>query len=64
LAQRDFAEEITILHTLVASLQDHMQDEVRAWIDAGQVSANDAPQAIRDIVLERFLDPDGSAQGS
>jgi hypothetical protein len=64
IAQRDFAEEITILHTLVASLQGHMQDEVQAWIDAGQVSDSDAPQAIRDIILERFLDPEGSAEGS
>jgi hypothetical protein len=59
LAQRDFAEEISVLHALVASVQDHMQDEVRAWVDAGQISASDAPQAVRDLILERFLDPDG-----
>jgi hypothetical protein len=64
LAQRDFAEEIGVLHALVASLQDSMQDEVRAWVEAGQISAGDAPQAIRDMVLERFLDLDGSAEGA
>lgn len=63
LAQRDFVEEIMVLQALVAAVQERMQDEVRAWVDAGRVSADDAPRAIRDMVLERFLNPDGSQEG-
>jgi hypothetical protein len=64
LAQRDFAEEVSVLQALVASLQNDMQEEVQSWVDAGQISPDNAPQAIRDLVLERFLDPDGSAEGT
>ena len=59
LASRDFAEEITALRALVAWLEDKMQVEVRAWVQAGQLPPAQATYAIRDLVLARFVSPDG-----
>ena len=59
LASRDFAEEITALRALVAWLEDKMQVEVRAWVQAGQLPPAQATYAIRELVLARFVSPDG-----
>jgi hypothetical protein len=59
LASRDFAEEITALRALVAWLEDKMQAEVRAWVQAGQLPPAQATDAIRELVLARFVSPDG-----
>jgi hypothetical protein len=59
LASRDFAEEITALRALVAWLEDKMQAEVRTWVQAGQLSPAQATFAIRELVLARFVSPDG-----
>ena len=58
LANRDFAEEIAFLHSLVASLEEAMQAEVRHWVASGQVTPADAPHVIRELVLARFVDLD------
>jgi len=59
LASRDFAEEITALRALVAWLSDDMQEEVRSWVQSGQLPPAQAPHAIRELVLARFVFPDG-----
>jgi hypothetical protein len=58
LATRDFAEEITLLRTFVAALEEAMQAEVQHWVASGQVTSNDAPEVIRELVLARFVDLD------
>ena len=59
LAARDFAEEIAALRALVSTLEHHMQDEVRAWVASALVSPTAAPHVIREMVLARFVSPDG-----
>jgi hypothetical protein len=59
LASRDFAEEITALRGLVAWLEDDMQGEVSAWVQSGQLPPDHAAHAIREMVLARFVLPDG-----
>ena len=59
LASRDFAEEITALRALVAWLEDTMQEEVRAWVQSGQLRPAKAAYAIRELVLARFVFPNG-----
>jgi hypothetical protein len=59
LASRDFAEEITALRALVAYLEDEMQVEVHAWVRSGQLPPAQATHAIRELVLARFISPDG-----
>jgi hypothetical protein len=59
LASRDFAEEISALRALVAWLEDHMQEEVRSWVQLGHLPPVEAPHAIRELVLARFVFPDG-----
>lgn len=59
LASRDFAEEITALRALVAWLEDKMQVAVRAWVQTGQLPPAQATYAIRELVLARFVSPDG-----
>jgi hypothetical protein len=56
LANQDFAEEIALLRTLVASLEEAMQAEVHDWVASGQVAPADAPHVIRELVLARFID--------
>lgn len=56
LANRDFAEEIALLRTLVTSLEEGMQGEVHRWVASGQVAPSDAPHVIREMVLARFVD--------
>ena len=56
LAGRDFAEEIAALRALVATLEECMQEEVRAWVDSALVSPTVAPHVIREMILERFVD--------
>jgi len=58
LASRDFAEEITALRALVAWLEDDMQEEVGAWVRSGQLRPAQAPHAIRELVLARFVSLD------
>lgn len=58
LASRDFAEEITALRALVAWLEDDMQEEVGAWVRSGQLRLAQAPHAIRELVLARFVSLD------
>ena len=36
-----------------------MQVEVRAWVQAGQLPPAQATYAIRELVLARFVSPDG-----
>jgi hypothetical protein len=59
LAARDFAEEIAALRALVSTLEHHMQDEVRAWVASALVSPTAAPHVIREMILARFVSPDG-----
>jgi hypothetical protein len=59
LAARDFAEEIAALRVLVSTLEHHMQDEVRAWVASALVSPTAAPHVIREMILARFVSPDG-----
>lgn len=58
LAARDFAEEITLLMSLVATLDARMQEEVNAWVESGLVSPSSAPHVIREMVLTRFVSPE------
>jgi hypothetical protein len=60
LASREFAEEITALQSLVAWLEDDMQEEVRSWVQSGQLPHAQATHAIRELVLARFVFPDGT----
>jgi hypothetical protein len=59
LASQDFAEEITALRALMAWLEDDMQEEVRAWVQSGQLHPAQAAHAIRELVLAQFVSPDG-----
>lgn len=59
LAARDFAEEIAALRALVATLEERMQEEVRAWVESALVSPTAAPHVIREMILTRFVSPDG-----
>ena len=36
-----------------------MQVEVRAWVQAGQLPPAQATDSIRELVLARFVSPDG-----
>jgi hypothetical protein len=63
LAARDFAEEIAALRALVATLEERMQEEVRAWVDSALVSPTAAPHVIREMILARFVDMDGVPRG-
>jgi hypothetical protein len=63
LAARDFAEEIAALRALVATLEERMQAEVRAWVDSALVSPTAAPHVIREMILARFVDTDGVPGG-
>lgn len=58
LAARDFAEEITLLITLIATLDVRMQEEVEAWVESGLVSPSSAQHVIREMVLARFVAPE------
>ena len=59
LAARDFAEEIAALRALVSTLEHHMRDEVHAWVASALVSPTAAPHVIREMILSRFVSPDG-----
>jgi MoxR-like ATPase len=59
LAARDFAEEIAALQALVATLEERMQAEVQAWVESGLVGPSAAPHVIREMILSRFVPPDG-----
>jgi MoxR-like ATPase len=59
LAARDFAEEIAALRALVATLEERMQEEVQAWVESGLVGPSAAPHVIREMILSRFVSPDG-----
>ena len=59
LAARDFAEEIAELRALVATLEQRMQEEVHTWVDSALVSPTAAPHVIREMILSRFVSPDG-----
>jgi hypothetical protein len=43
----------------VAWLEDDMQEEVCAWVRSGQLPPAQAIYAIRELVLARFVSPDG-----
>jgi hypothetical protein len=62
LAARDFAEEIAALRALVATLEEGMQDEVRAWVESGLVGPTAAPHVLREMILTRFVSPDGNPE--
>jgi len=59
LASRDFAEEIIALRALVAWLEANLQEEVHSWVQSGQLPSAQVPHAIRELVLARFIFPDG-----
>jgi hypothetical protein len=59
LAARDFAEEIAALRALVAMLEERMREDVRAWVESALISPAAAPHVIREMVLTRFVSPDG-----
>jgi hypothetical protein len=59
LAARDFAAEISALQALVSTLEAHMQEEVHAWVASALVSPAAAPHVIREMILTRFVSPDG-----
>lgn len=63
LAARDFAEEIEALRALVSTLETHMQAEVRAWVASALVSSTAAPHVVREMILSRFVAPDGTPSG-
>jgi hypothetical protein len=63
LAARDFAAEISALQALVSTLEADMQDEVRAWVVSALVSPTAAPHVIREMILTRFVSPDGGSKG-
>jgi hypothetical protein len=63
LAARDFATEIAALRALVSTLEAHMQEEVRDWVASATVSPTAAPHVIREMILARFVDPDGAPAG-
>jgi hypothetical protein len=59
LAARDFAEEIAALRALVATLEERMQEEVRAWVESALINPTAAPHVIREMILTRLVSPDG-----
>jgi hypothetical protein len=63
LAAREFGKEIAALCALVATLEAHMQEEVRAWVASNLVSPTAAPHVIREMILTRFVSPDGVPGG-
>jgi hypothetical protein len=63
LASRDFAEEVTALRALVATLGTRMQEEIQAWVASGMVSSTAAPHVIREMILARFVAPDSISGG-
>src|ERR671931_687015 len=63
LTARDFAEEIAALRALVSTLEDHMQEEVRAWVASALVSPSAAPHVIREMILSRFVSLDDEFGG-
>jgi uncharacterized protein (DUF2336 family) len=63
LAARDFAAEIAALQALVSTLAADMQEEVRAWVASALVSPTAAPHVIREMILTRFVSPDGESRG-
>jgi len=63
LAARDFAAEISALQALVSTLEADMQVEVRAWVASALVSPTAAPHVIREMILTRFVSPDGESEG-
>jgi hypothetical protein len=63
LAARDFAEEIAALRALVSTLEACMQEEVRTWVASALVSPAAAPHVIREMILTRFVSPDGLSGG-
>jgi hypothetical protein len=62
LAARDFAAEISALQALVTTLEADMQEEVRAWVVSALVSPTAAPHVIREMILTRFVSPDGESE--
>jgi hypothetical protein len=63
LASRDFAEEVTALRALVATLETRMQEEVQVWVASGLVSSTAAPHVIREMILARFVALDSTPGG-
>ena len=63
LAARDFAAEISALRTLVSILEADMQEEVRTWVASALVTPMAAPHVIREMILARFVSPDGGSEG-
>jgi hypothetical protein len=63
LAARDFAAEISALRALVSTLEAHMREEVRAWVASALMSPTAAPHVIREMILTRFVSPDGGSGG-
>jgi hypothetical protein len=61
LATRDFGAEISALQALVSTLEADMQEEVRAWVASALVSPTAAPHVIREMILTRFVSPDGGS---
>jgi hypothetical protein len=63
LAARDFAAEISALRALVSTLEAHMQEEVRTWVASALVSPVAASHVVREMILTRFVSPDGVSGG-
>jgi hypothetical protein len=63
LAARDFAAEISALRALVSTLEAHMQEEVRTWVASALVNPVAAPHVVREMILSRFVAPDGTPSG-
>ena len=57
MADRDFAEEISALRKLVASLEENMTHEMRSSVQSSQLNPEHIPHAIREMVLARFVYP-------
>jgi hypothetical protein len=47
----------------VSTLETHMQTEVRAWVASALVSPTAAPHVVREMILSRFVDLDGTPGG-
>ena len=63
LAARDFAAEVSALRALVSTLEVHMREEVRTWVASALVSPVAAPHVVREMILARFVSPDGASGG-
>ena len=63
LADRDFAEAVTALRTLVTSLEQDMPMEIHAWVALGRLNRAQASEVVREMVLTRFLDPYDDGEG-